>query len=83
MKHPVTLSKVVARLRESASKNEYIYPGREVVIGDGDYRQYATVTKIVGDVVFLSVPGYKAIKKFPLAEVSVDLGRRGLVPAKI
>jgi ElaB/YqjD/DUF883 family membrane-anchored ribosome-binding protein len=74
------MSHKVGKLNEA--KTAVITAGREVIIGDGDYRQYATVAKIEGDMVYLQMAGRKRLMKVGVDELSVELGRK-IVPATV
>lgn len=63
-------------------KTAFLRPGLEVIIGSSNYRQYATVQRIEGEKIYLSVPGKKKVTAYNVDDIEVEIGRK-FVPAKL
>lgn len=50
-------------------KGKELQPGDEVIVGSGDHRQYATVEKVQGSIVYILCAGYKRARKFTASEI--------------
>jgi len=77
--------KIILRRKQKlseAKKTEVISVGREVVVGSGDNMMYSIVEKIVGDTIFVYMPGKRNLTKININDVRVDL-QRGLIKAKL
>ncbi len=51
-------------VHQSSYKKGPVLPGHEVIIGRGDYQQYAEVQRIEGDKIYLRRAGVKRVTAF-------------------